>query len=189
MCRVLAICGASGLLLSCSGNTGSAAGPSNVLVVAQSLDDLVSLDPAEGFELSSLQAFTNIYQRLVQPDPDDPTVLVPTLATSWAAGPTPRSLVFSLRSDATFANGHPVRPEDVIFSLSRAVKLNRAPVFILNELGWRAASVDQSLSKIDAHRVRIDWSSNVGTAFVLSILTTPIASIVDAQEVTLRGFE
>jgi peptide/nickel transport system substrate-binding protein len=74
---------ACGLLGSCSAHGGHAAGPSNVLVVAQSLDDLISLDPAEGFELSSLQTFTNIYQRLVQPDPDDPTMLVPTLAASW----------------------------------------------------------------------------------------------------------
>jgi peptide/nickel transport system substrate-binding protein len=178
--RVLASCAACALLVSCSGHP---TGLPHVLVVAQSLDDLVSLDPAEGFELSSVQAFTSIYQRLVQPDPDDPSKLVPTLATGWAQGPEPRSLVFSLRPDATFANGHPVRPEDVIFSLSRAVKMNRAPVFILNQLGWRAESVDRQLSKIDAHRVRIDWSSNVGAAFVLSILTTPVASIVDAREV------
>ncbi len=186
---MLATCAILGLIVACSGRSGHAAGPSNVLVVAQSLDDLVSLDPAEGFELSSMQAFTSIYQRLVQPNPDDPTVLVPTLADSWAPGPTPRSLVFSLRPDATFANGRPVRPEDVIFSLSRAVKLNRAPVFILNELGWRAANVDQYLAKVDARHVRIEWTSNVGAAFVLSILTTPIASILDAQEVALHEID
>jgi peptide/nickel transport system substrate-binding protein len=183
--RILALCAACGLIVSCQGRSHLAS-PPDVLVVAQSLDDLVSLDPAEGFELSSLQAFTSLYQRLVQPDPDDPALLIPTLAASWAAGPTPRSLVFSLRPDAAFASGHRVRPEDVIFSLSRAVKLNRAPVFILNELGWRAADVDQHLSKIDSQRVRIDWSSDVGPAFVLSILTTPVASIIDAQEVALH---
>jgi peptide/nickel transport system substrate-binding protein len=179
----LALAAVCGLIVACSGRSGHPAGLPNVLVVAQSLDDLVSLDPAEGFELSSLQAFTNIYQRLVQPDPEDPNKLVPTLAASWAQGPTPRSLVFSLRPDATFSDGHSVRPEDVIFSLSRAVKLNRAPVFILDELGWRAQNVDRHLSKLDAYRVRIDWSSNVGAAFVLSILTTPVASIIDAREV------
>src|SRR6202044_2870506 len=88
LCRVLALCAACGLIVSCSARSGHPASPPNVLVVAQSLDDLVSLDPAEGFELSSLQAFTSIYQRLVQPDPDEPSRLVPTLATSWAQGPT-----------------------------------------------------------------------------------------------------
>jgi peptide/nickel transport system substrate-binding protein len=162
--------------------TCAAASPPDVLVVAQSLDDVVSLDPAEGFELSSVQAFTSVYQRLVQPDPDDPAVLVPTLAAEWQPGPAPRSLVFTLRP-AAFANGHPLRPEDVIFSLSRAVKLNRAPVFILNELGWRSDTIDAALTKIDPHRVQITWSSNVGPAFVLSLLTAPVASIVDETEV------
>ncbi len=162
---------------------GRAAGLPDVLVVAQSLDDIVSLDPAEGFEISSLQAFTNVYQRLVQPDPADPAVLVPTLASGWTAGPTPHSLVFTLRPDAVFASGHPLRPEDVIYSLRRAVKLNRAPVFILNELGWRADTIDRSLSKTDAHRVEIDWSSDVGPAFVLNVLTAPVASILDELEV------
>jgi len=167
----------------CFAHDGLAASLPDVLVVAQSLDDIASLDPAEGFELSSLQAFTNVYQRLVQPHPDDPSTLVPTLASSWTAGPTPHSLVFSLRADAVFASGHPLRPEDVMFSLSRAVKLNRAPVFILNELGWRSENIDGSLHKIDAHRVRIDWSSDVGPAFVLRLLTAPVASIVDEWEV------
>ena len=181
--RACGACAVLGLCASWVMPDVRAASPPDVLVVAQSLDDLVSLDPAEGFELSSLEAFTNVYQRLVQPDPDDPQTLVPTLAAGWQSGPTPRSLVFDLRADATFAGGHPVRPEDVIFSLRRAVKLNRAPVFILNQLGWRPESIDASLGKIDAHRVRIDWSSNVGAAFVLRILAAPIASIVDEAEV------
>jgi peptide/nickel transport system substrate-binding protein len=161
-----------------------AASPPNVLVVAQSLDDIISLDPAEGFELSSVQTFTSVYQRLVQPDPENPKVLVPTLAASWTPGPVPRSLVFWLREDAAFASGHKLRPEDVIFSLSRAVKLNRAPVFILNELGWRAENIDRALLKVDAHRVQISWSSNVGPAFALAVLSAPTASIVDETEVS-----
>ena len=114
----------SGLLLSVAVH---AAGVPGVLVVAQSLDDLVSLDPAEGFELSSVQAFTSLYQRLVQPDPDHPEILMPTLADSWQLAADGRSLTFELRPDARFSNGHPLRPEDVIFSLTRAVKLDRAP--------------------------------------------------------------
>src|SRR5271163_978688 len=56
--------------------------PPDILVVAQSIDDILSLDPAEGFELSSLQIENNVYQRLVEPDPDHPEVLNPILAAS-----------------------------------------------------------------------------------------------------------
>jgi peptide/nickel transport system substrate-binding protein len=156
-------------------------GTPQVLVVAQSLDDIVSLDPAEGYELSSMQAFTSLYQRLVQPDPDQPEDIGRTgLATRWTA--EPGSLEFELRPDAVFANGHPVRPEDVIWSLSRAVKLNLSPAFILNGLGWTAATVGEHLQKIDEHHVRVTWSAPVGPSFALNVLGATVASIIDERE-------
>ncbi len=160
-----------------------AASPPGVLVIVQSLDDLVSLDPAEGFELSSIQTFTNVYQRLVQPDPEHPANLQGILAAGWQTDAGGRSLTFELRPDARFASGNPLRPEDVIFSLSRAVKLNRAPVFILNELGWNAGNVDGHLFKVDAHHVRITWGAAVGPALALNILTSPVASVLDERDV------
>src|ERR1700734_124628 len=83
-----------------------AASPPDIFVVAQSLDDLVSLDPGEGFELSSLQAFTALYQRLIQPDRDQPSLIRPVLAASWTAGA--RSLTFELRPGAVFSGGNPL---------------------------------------------------------------------------------
>jgi peptide/nickel transport system substrate-binding protein len=157
-----------------------AASPPQVLVVAQDLDDIVSLDPAEGYELSSMQAFTSLYQRLVQPDPDHPESIRPVLATGWQTGPG--SLLFELRPGAAFANGDPVRPEDVIWSLSRAVKLNLSPAFILNGLGWTAGTVEQHLVKVDEHHVRITWSAPVGPSFALNVLGSAVASIVDERE-------
>lgn len=171
-----------GTLLSGAG-IACAASPPGVLVVVQSLDDIESLDPAEGFELSSVQAFTSLYQRLIQADPADPATLQPILASRWEPGADGHSLVFELRTDARFAGGDPVRPEDVIYSLARAVKMNRAPVFILNELGWRAENIEAQLRKFDEHRVEVRWSADVGAAFALSVLTAPVASIVDARQV------
>jgi peptide/nickel transport system substrate-binding protein len=161
--------------------------PPNVFVTAQSLDDIVSLDPAEGFELSSQQTFTAVYQRLVQPDRDQPARLDPSLAARWTAGD--HVLTFDLRENAVFSSGNPVRPEDVIYSLSRAVKLNRAPAFILNQLGWTAANVDASLVKDDPHRVEIHWTAELGTALVLNILTSPVASIVDERVVAAHALD
>jgi peptide/nickel transport system substrate-binding protein len=158
-----------------------AASPPQILVVAQDLDDIVSLDPAEGYELSSMQAFTSLYQRLVQPDPDHSEKNRAGLASGWRV--EPGSLVFELRAGAVFSNGDPVRPEDVIWSLSRAVKLNRAPAFILNGLGWTADSVDQHLTVVDAHHVRVTWGARVGPSFALSVLGATVASVVNEREV------
>src|SRR5689334_1683113 len=83
--------------------TAQAATPKDTLVIAQSTDDADSFDPAKGFELTSVQAFTNIYQRLVQSDPQNPVDLKPTLATSWQPGSDNRSLTFELRKDAKFS--------------------------------------------------------------------------------------
>lgn len=156
-----------------------AATPANTLVIAQSIDDVVSFDPAQGFELTTVQSFNSLYQRLIQSDPHNPIDLKPTLAS---AGADNRSLTFSLRPDARFASGNPLRPEDVIFSLSRVVKLNLEPSFILTQLGWNAKNVEQHLSKVDDHQVKISWSENVSPAFVLSLLSAPVSSIVDAKE-------
>ncbi|HEY2399067.1 MAG TPA: ABC transporter substrate-binding protein, partial [Steroidobacteraceae bacterium] len=179
MNRPIGRCSRLALLLACSLPGLCAASPPQILVVAQDLDDIVSLDPAEGYELSSMQAFTSLYQRLVQPDPDHPETIRPALARSWQTGDG--SLVFELNPSARFANGNPVRPEDVIESLSRAVELNLAPAFILNALGWSAATVDHNLVKLDEHHVRIKWTAPVGPAFVLNVLGATVASIVDER--------
>ncbi len=162
--------------------SAQAATPKDTLVIAQSIDDVVSFDPAQGFELTTVQSFNSLYQRLIQSDPHNPIDLKPTLASSWQAGADNRSLTFSLRPDARFASGNPLRPEDVIFSLSRVVKLNLEPSFILTQLGWNAKNVEQHLSKVDDHQVKISWSENVSPAFVLSLLSAPVSSIVDAKE-------
>ena len=160
-----------------------AATPKDTLVIAQSTDDADSFDPAKGFELTSVQAFTNIYQRLVQSDPQNPTDLKPTLATSWLPGSDNRSLTFELRKDARFSTGNPLRPEDVIFSLGRVVKLNLDPSFILTQLGWTKENVDGFLKKVDDNHVQISWTANVSPTYVLSLLSAPVSSIVDEKTV------
>ncbi|RWX74972.1 ABC transporter substrate-binding protein [Neorhizobium lilium] len=161
-----------------------AATPANALVVAQSIDDAVSFDPAEGFELTTVQTFNNVYQRLVESDRKDGTKINPAIAGSWKPGIDGKSLEFEIRKDAVFASGNPVRPEDVIFSLTRAAKLNKSPAFILNELGWTADTVAGAISKIDDSHVRLTWTADVGPAFALALLTAPIASIVDEKVVS-----
>ncbi|HBT11655.1 MAG TPA: ABC transporter substrate-binding protein, partial [Erwinia persicina] len=161
----------------------SAATPADTLVIAQSIDDAKSFDPADGFELTSVQAFTNLYQRLVQSDPQNPIDLKPTLATRWTPGSDNRSMTFTLKEGAKFASGNPVRPEDVIFSLSRVVKLNLDPSFILTQLGWTKENVDAQFKKIDDNQVEIRWSADVSPTYVLSLLAAPVSSIVDEKTV------
>ena len=158
-----------------------AATPPNTLVVVQSLDDIVSLDPAEANELSSIQTVPSLYQRLVQADRDDPAKVAPVLAESWQGDAAAKTLTVKLRPQAAFASGNPLTADDVIFSYSRAIKMNKSPAFILNVLGWQPDNIDAQLKKIDEHTVQLRWTADVSPAVALNILSTPIASIVDSK--------
>ena len=160
----------------------NAATPPKTLVVAQSIADAVSFDPAEGFELTTVQSFNSIYQRLVESNPAKMTQLQGALASGWQVGSDGSSITFKIKPGATFTSGNPVRPEDVIFSLSRAVKLKKGPAFILGELGWTPENVDGCMKKVDNSSVTLSWPLKVGPGFALSILTAPVASIVDQKE-------
>jgi peptide/nickel transport system substrate-binding protein len=162
----------------------SATTPANVFVIAQTIDDIVSFDPAEGYELTPFQTFNNVYQRLVQTNPADGYKLGPDLAESWQAAPDGKSITFKLKDGAKFASGNPVRPEDVVYSFVRATKLGKTPVFIVQELGWTPENIASLVTKVDDSHVKVGWAADVGANFALAILTAPIASIVDEKLVS-----
>ncbi|MDN8541317.1 ABC transporter substrate-binding protein [Erwinia sp. BC051422] len=158
-----------------------AATPADTLIVAIPLDGIISFDPAESFETVSSSSLINLYQKLVDADRNDPTKLAPQLATSWQPGGSEHSLIFTLKPGATFASGNPVTADDVIWSLSRVVKLNKTPSFILAEFGWTPENIDQQLIRRSDNQVEIRWPAAIGRDLALRLLTAPVASIVDRR--------
>ena len=65
-----------------------------------------------------------VQEGLVAQDADGS--VVPALAESWET-PDDSTYVFTLREDAKFQNGDPVTPEDVVFSIERAVDPESSP--------------------------------------------------------------
>lgn len=167
-----------------SGFTGSslAATPPQMLVVAQNIDDIVAIDPAQAYEFSSGELVTNVYDRLVQYDAEDPTVLAPGLAQSWEIDEAGKRITFTLQDGALFHSGNPVRAEDVVFSFERVIKLNLTPAFILAQLGWTAENVLDQVSA-DGNSVTVAYSGDFSPAFVLNVLASRPASIVDKETV------
>lgn len=55
----------AGLLVSAAVATVEAATPKNMMVMANQIDDMISLDPAEVFEFSAAEIQAQIYDRLV----------------------------------------------------------------------------------------------------------------------------
>ena len=158
-----------------------AATPADTLVVAVPLDGIISFDPAESFETISNSSLRNIYQTLLEPDHQNPQQLSPLAATRWLAGKTPHSLVFDLNPQARFASGNSLTAQDVVFSLTRAVKLNKAPSFILGEFGWTPENIDQQFTVINDHQLALRWPAEIGSDLALRLLTAPVASIVDSK--------
>ncbi|WP_338570903.1 ABC transporter substrate-binding protein [Erwinia billingiae] len=158
-----------------------AATPADTLIVAIPLDGIISFDPAESFETVSTSSLLNVYQKLVDSDRTDPRKLVPQLASSWQPGSSEHSLLFTLKSGARFASGNPLTVDDVIYSLTRGVKLNKTPAFILNEFGWSADNIDAQFTRHGNNQLEIRWTSAIGRDLALRLLSAPVASIVDSK--------
>lgn len=153
--------------------------PKDTLVVAVPLDGIISFDPAESFETISSSSLRNLYQTLVEPDKNNQRQLAPLLARSWQQGSTPQSLIFSLNPEARFVSGNPVTAQDVVFSLTRAVQLNKAPSFILAEFGWTAENIASQFHIISDRQLEIRWPAPIGQDLALRLLSAPVSSIVD----------
>jgi peptide/nickel transport system substrate-binding protein len=163
-----------------------AATPAGVLVVAQNIDDIVSIDPAEAYEFSSGEYVAQTYDRLVQYDATDTKTLAAGLAKEWTADDASKTITFTLRDGVKFTSGNPLRAEDVVYSFKRVIVLNKAPAFILTQLGWTPENFD-SMVKADGNKVVIKYEGDFASAFVLNVLAARPGSIVDA--VTLQANE
>ncbi|MCY6380204.1 ABC transporter substrate-binding protein [Hoeflea prorocentri] len=156
--------------------------PPGVLVVAQNIDDIVAIDPAQAYEFTSGELVTNIYDRLVQYDAEDTTVLAPGLAESWEVDADNKTITFKLRDGAKFHSGNPVRGEDVAYSFARVVKLNLTPAFILTQLGWTPENVEDMVTA-DGNVVTVKYDGDFSPAFVMNVLAARPASVVDMKTV------
>ena len=67
---------------------------------------------------------SNLYEKLLAPDPQDPSRLQGELAERWFVSEDGLTHSFVLRDDATCASGKPVTAADAAFSFQRAIRLN-----------------------------------------------------------------
>lgn len=157
-----------------------AAPPRDMLVMAWRLDDMIGLDPADAFELTTLEVIPQIYDRLVEYDPADVRRINPMLAESWTVSGDGRVFTFTLREGVRFHSGAMLTAEDVVFSLRRAIKVNRAPAALLGQLGWTPGTVDRMVRAAGPRGVVLETDKAYAPAFVLYLLTADVASVLDS---------
>ena len=174
---------AIGLAVSVTSIAAFAETPGNMLVIANRIDDITTLDPAESFEFAGSDVSRNIYGKLVNFDPLNLSAgYEADLAESWTVSEDGMTITFTMREGVKFHSGNPVRAEDAAFSLRRAVILNKTPSFILTQFGFTADNANDTI-KVDGNTVSITTDKRYATSFVLNCLTSTIGGIVDKETV------
>ena len=161
----------------------SAETPPNMLVIANRIDDITTLDPAESFEFAGSDVSRNVYGKLVNFDPLKlDKGYEPDIAESWEVSEDGKTITFTIRDGLKFHSGNPVTAEDAEFSLRRAVILKKTPSFILTQFGFNAENIEQTI-KAEGNKLSITTDKKYATSFVLNCLTSTIGGIVDKKTV------
>lgn len=174
---------AIGLAVGLSSVAAFAETPANMLVIANRIDDITTLDPAQSFEFAGSDVLRNVYGKLVNFDPMNLDAgYQPDLAESWTVSEDGKTITFTIREGVSFQSGNPVTAADVEFSLRRVVTLNKTPSFILTQFGFTPENVAETIVA-DGNTISITTDKRYATSFVLNCLTATIGSIVDMKTV------
>ena len=158
-----------------------AATPKNTFVLAKDIADIITMDPAEVFELTTGEIIANIYDRIMMFEPEDLQNLVGGVAESYDVSKDGKTITFKIRPGLKFHSGNPVRAEDVAWSLQRVVKLNKTPAFIITQFGWTPENVDGLVKAIDSSHVQITITEDFSPGLVLNAMSAGVASVVDMK--------
>lgn len=155
--------------------------PKDTLVEAFAIDDVITMDPGEAFELTAAEITGNTYSMLVRLDINDTTKIVGDLADSWTVSDDGLTYTFKLKSGLKFASGNPVTAEDVAWSFERAVKLDKSPAFILTQFGLTGDNVTEKAKAADETTFVFTVDQPYAPSFVLNCLTATVAAVLDKK--------
>jgi len=180
--RPLLAGGAFSLLLVSGGMAPAfAETPADTLVEAWAIDDTITLDPAESFELSPAEFIGNAYDMLVRLDIADTTKVKGGIADSWTVSDDGLTYTFKLKPGIKFASGNPITAEDVAWSFERVVKLDKSPAFILTQFGLTGDNVAEKAKAVDEGTFVFTVDKAYAPSFVLNCLTATVGAVLDKK--------
>lgn len=166
----------------------AAAIPLDTVVMAKRIDDIVSLDPAEAYEMSGEEVIGNLYDRLLDYDPAHPAEIRGDLAQSWSVAPDGRTYTFKIRTGRHFASGDPETAADAAFSLRRVVALDLTPAFVLRQFGFDRENMRARIRAPDPTTLVIETATRVAPSLLYYCLTASVAAVVDRAVVLAHQF-
>nr|WP_201415291.1 ABC transporter substrate-binding protein [Mesorhizobium sp. J8] len=155
--------------------------PADTLVEGFAIDDIISMDPGEAFELSTAEVTGNTYDLLVRLDLSDTSKVKGDLAESWTVSDDGLTYTFKLKPGMKFASGNPITAADVAYSFERAVKLDKSPAFIINQFGITGDNVTEKAKAVDDTTFQFVVDKAYAPSFVLNCLSATVASVVDSK--------
>ena len=158
-----------------------AATPKDTVVFASQIDDLITLDPGEAYEISAQIILSDVYDRLVRYEAEDMTKLVGGVAESWTVSPDSKTYTFKLRPNQKFESGATVTADDMAFSLQRVVILDKTPAFLFTQLGWNKDNVKTLITAPDPSTLKFTITENFAPSLVLNLMATVAASVVEKK--------
>ncbi len=173
--------GAAIALIMAATAPATAATPADTLVQAWAIDDIISMDPGEAFEISTAEITANTYSLLVRLDLADTSKVKGDLAESWTVSDDGLTFTFKLKPGMTFASGNPITAEDVAWSIERVIKMDKSPAFILTQFGLSGDNVTEKAKAVDATTFTLTVDKPYAPSFVLNCLTATVGSIVDKK--------
>ena len=161
-----------------------AATPVDTLVEGFAIDDIISMDPAEAFEISTAEVTGNTYDLLVRLNLDDTSQVKGDLAESWTVSDDGLTYTFKLKPGLKFASGNPLTAADVAWSFERVVKLDKGPAFILTQFGLTADNVAEKAKAADDSTFVFTVDKAYAPSFVLNCLSATVGSVIDKKLVS-----
>ena len=155
--------------------------PKDTIVIAKQIDDILTLDPAETYETSGIELDANVYDRLVRIDLEHGNAIVGALAESWDVSPDQLSYSFKLRPGVKFQSGNPLTAADAVYSIQRAIALNKTPAFILTQFGFTKENIAEKVKQTGDLTFVMTVSRPFAPTFVLNCLTSTVGGIVDSK--------
>jgi peptide/nickel transport system substrate-binding protein len=104
-------------------------------LVFDDIGDVDSLDPAWSYDTRSSEVIQNVYETLISFNDGSTTQFVPKLAENWTISTDGLTYTFTIRTGVKFQNGDNLTPEDVAYSIKRAMVQDRdgGPVWMFLE--------------------------------------------------------
>lgn len=153
--------------------------PADTFVQAWTLDDIISLDPAEVFEFSASEILGNSYEPLISYDLADVSKIFGVVADTWTLSADGKTMSFTIKQGKKFASGNDLMADDVVFSLVRAVKLDKSPAFILGQFGLTPDNVETMVKQTGDYSFDFTMDQAYAPTFLLYCLTATVAMVVD----------